>query len=463
MNHIRFFSVLLLVFLTGCATVEEARRVQSGEEIPIGERTPTAVEVGLSGDKEVTLSELEEIALRVNPSIRHAVNAVNMSYLAVKMVKADFLPAIGAEFGHSRSTANRSRHNYDYDTYGTWSGAVGLELMIYDFGKTDAAVKASLEEYKAALQALRNAQNQVVYAVRTAYFQLHRAIELDKVAKETVAQYKQHMDHVQIKNEVGSGIPFDLTKAKVDYNNAILREIAAANRIQIAKTSLIHAIGLAEEASFSVKSVKLKEYELDATKLMAMARQSEPGLASLVAVEQAAKQRVDKAINDLYPTFSLNLGGVLTGQSLSFPFIWNVTGAAGVSQTIFAGGRLENAIKLATLELKNARAAIASYEQSLYMRLRTASLNAKLAKEQLVVATQIEKQASEYFGIVSEQYNVGKASSLERTDAQVAWTGAKASTVAATYDYQDALAVIAQLTGDFPEYHPEDVTKPDFE
>jgi outer membrane protein TolC len=118
---------------------------------------------------------------------------------------------------------------------------------------------------------------------------------------------------------------------------------------------------------------------------------------------------------------------------------------------------------LATLELKNARAAIASYEQSLYMRLRTASLNAKLAKEQLVVATQIEKQASEYFGIVSEQYNVGKASSLERTDAQVAWTGAKASTVAATYDYQDALAVIAQLTGDFPEYHPEDVTKPDFE
>ena len=193
MNHIRFFSLLLLVFLTGCATVEEARRVQSGEEIPIGERTPTAAEVGLSGDKEVTLSELEEIALRVNPSIRQAVNAVNMSYLAVKMVKADFLPAIGAEFGHSRSTANRSRHNYDYDTYGTWSGAVGLELMIYDFGKTDAAVKASLEEYKAALQALRNAQNQVVYAVRTAYFQLHVRLSWTRIAKETVAQYKRNI------------------------------------------------------------------------------------------------------------------------------------------------------------------------------------------------------------------------------------------------------------------------------
>ena len=181
---------------------------------------------------------------------------------------------------------------------------------------------------------MRNAQNQVVYAVRTAHFQLHRAIELDKVAKETVAQYKRHMDHVQIKNEVGSGIPFDLTKAKVDYNNAILREIAAANRIQIAKTSLIHAIGLAEEASFSVKSVKLKEYELDATKLMAMARQSEPGLASLVAVEQAAKQRVDKAINDLYPTFSV-WAGVDRAKPV-LPVYLNVTGAASL-QTIFAG------------------------------------------------------------------------------------------------------------------------------
>ena len=63
-------------------------------------------------------------------------------------------------------------------------------------------------------------------------------------------------------------------------------------------------------------------------------------------------------------------GGVLTGQSLSFPFIWNVTVPRVADD--FAGGG-ENAIKLATLELKNARAAIASYEQSLYMRLRTAS------------------------------------------------------------------------------------------
>ena len=40
--------------------------------------------------------------------------------------------------------------------------------------------------------------------------------------------------------------------------------------------------------------------------------------------------------------------------------------------------------------------------------------------------------------------------------------GAKASTVAATYDYQDALAVIAQLTGDFRNITRK-MWKPDFE
>lgn len=458
-----FIFLPLAVILIGCATVREARNVQKGEERPIGERTPTAAELGLSSDKQLALADLEQIALKANPSIRQAVNGVNMAYLAVRIQKADFLPMITASAGHSRTTKNTNKHNYDYDTVGTWNGALNLDLLIYDFGKTDAAVKQSLEEYKEALQKLRSTENGVIYAVRTAYFSLLRAVELDKVAKESVAQYKEHLDHVQIKNEVGSGTPFDLTKAKVDYNNAILKSNTAANNISIAWTNLVNAIGLAENITFPLSTVSLKEYELNVEKLMELARQSEPGLAALVVAEKAANLNVEKTIRDLYPSLNLNLGLLLSGHDPSLPWLWNASGAASLAGTIFTGGKKENAIKLATIQLKNARAAIVVYEHELYKKLSAAALNAELAQKQLQVAQLMESQAQEYFNIVSEQYNVGKASSLERTDAQVSLSDAKAKTVAAIYDYQDALAVISNLTGDFPETEHDDIEKPEVE
>ena len=463
MNFKRFFIILPIVVLTGCTTVREARKVQRGEDSPIGERMPTAEELGLTSDKAATLADLEEVALKANPAVRKAVNGVNMAFLAIKIKKADFLPMITASAGHSRPTRNTNKHNYDYDTVGTYNAGINLDLMIFDFGKTNAAVKQSLEEYKEAVQNLRSVENGVIFAVRTAYFALLRAVELDKVAKETVAQYKEHLDHVQIKNDVGSGTPFDLTKAKVDYNNAVLKANSTANNVSIGWTNLVSAIGLAESTSFSISTAKLREYELNLEKLMETARLSEPGLAALLTTENAAVLNVEKAIKDLYPSLNLNLGAVLSGHDPTLPMLWNATGAASLSGTLFTGGKKENAIKLAVLQLKNARASTVAYQQELYKKLSTATLNAELAQKQLQVAQLTESQAQEYFDIVNEQYNVGKASSLERTDAQVALSDAKAKTVSAIYDYQDAMALIANLIGDFPAAEHEDILKPEFD
>ena len=463
MNFKRFFIILPIVVLTGCTTVREARKVQRGEDSPIGERMPTAAELGLTADKAATLADLEEVALKANPAVRKAVNGVNMAFLAIKIKKADFLPMITASAGHSRTTRNTNKHNYDYDTVGTYNAGINLDLMIFDFGKTNAAVKQSLEEYKEAVQNLRSVENGVIFAVRTAYFALLRAVELDKVAKETVEQYKEHLDHVQIKNDVGSGTPFDLTKAKVDYNNAVLKANSTANNVSIGWTNLVSAIGLAESTSFSISTAKLREYELNLEKLMETARLSEPGLAALLTTENAAVLNVEKAIKDLYPSLNLNLGAVLSGHDPTLPMLWNATGAASLSGTLFTGGKKENAIKLAVLQLKNARASTVAYQQELSKKLSTATLNAELAQKQLQVAQLTESQAKEYFDIVNEQYNVGKASSLERTDAQVALSDAKAKTVSAIYDYQDAMALIANLIGDFPAAEHEDILRPEFD
>lgn len=129
------------------------------------------------------------------------------------------------------------------------------------------------------------------------------------------------------------------------------------------------------------------------------------------------------------------------------PAIWNIAGGAEMVQNIFNGNRNMNAIEQAVSELRSARSQISEYEQKAYAELTTAHLNLEKSKKQYEVALAAEKVAKENLDLVTERFNVGKVSALERTDAQVSYASAQADAVSAKYDWQDALATIAYLTG----------------
>ena len=129
------------------------------------------------------------------------------------------------------------------------------------------------------------------------------------------------------------------------------------------------------------------------------------------------------------------------------PAIWNIAGGAEMVQNIFNGNRNMNAIEQAVSELRSARSQISEYEQKAYAELTAAHLNLEKSKKQYEVALAAEKVAKENLDLATERFNVGKVSALERTDAQVSYTSAQADAVSAKYDWQDALATIAYLTG----------------
>ena len=118
-----------------------------------------------------------------------------------------------------------------------------------------------------------------------------------------------------------------------------------------------------------------------------------------------------------------------------------------------------NAIKQAVSQLRTTRSQIAEYEQSVYAELTTARLNLNKAKKQYEVALASEKVAKENLELVTERFNVGKASSLERTDAQVSYTSAQADAVSAKYDCQDALAEIFRIIGRDPSVEDQENSK----
>ncbi|MGN0866867.1 MAG: TolC family protein [Oligosphaeraceae bacterium] len=441
--------LLLLVLAAGCATVREARQLQQEDHVPPpGERTVSAEEAGITPGCTLTLEQLEQIALRCQPALYQSRLEVERARLSLANARAGYLPTLSSSLSHSRSTQNTDPHRESTRNRGSYSGGVNLSLTIYDFGRTSAQVQQAQDSLSAALQSLEEQECATLYQVRQSYFQLRRAVELHGVAQEAVEQYRDHWEQMKTKRAVGASTEYDVLKAEVDYQQARLKEITTANDVALGWTDLNRSLGLTQVPEYHLGDCQLQEYPQSVPELMAMAQETSPSLGALRYRVRVASGALDAAIADLYPNLSLSLGGSLSGRNPGLPWLWNLNGGLSLGQSIFQGGRLTNAIRQAMLSLQSARSSYADGEQALFRSLTSAVLTSVRARLSLEVADLAAQAAQRNLEIVNEKFRNGKATSVDRTDAQVSYSSAKAEAVNARFDYLEAQATIANLLGD---------------
>ena len=438
--------ILLLsaaVLLAGCTTVREARRAQreDAERTVRWAETPFAAREG-----DLAMEELAEWARTNAPAVVQARQDVVQAQIALRSVKAAFIPVVDGSIAYTYASKNIDPHDTKWDGDGTWGGNVSLNWLLYDFGRTRASTRRAVAALAAADQAERAAENGAVYGVRAACFALRRAEALHRVAVETSESYRLHRDQTKDRFDVGAAMNYEVSKAEVDYQNALLSEISASNAVETARASLALALGLAENPRIALGDCSFPEMTNDVGALMAVAATNAPALAALRAAADAAKDYVDWTICDLYPNLSFRLSFDAKGDSS--PLLWNYAAVPAVAQTLFSAGAKNRQIETAVAQLRAARSKLAEAEQQLFNQVLTATLSADRARKSLAVAEAALAASKENFDVVSSRYDVGKASALERTDAQVALSSAEAAVVTARYDLQDTQILLARLIGE---------------
>ena len=438
--------ILLLsaaALLAGCTTVREARRAQreDAERTVRWAETPFAAREG-----DLAMEELAAWARTNAPAVVQARQDVVQAQIALRSVKAAFIPVVDGSVAYTYASKNIDPHDTKWDGDGTWGGNVSLNWLLYDFGRTRASTRRAVAALAAADQAERAAENGAVYGVRAACFALRRTEELHRVAVETSESYRLHRDQTKDRFDVGAATNYEVSKAEVDYQNALLSEISASNAVETARASLALALGLAENPRIVLGNCSFPEMTNDVGALMAVAATNAPALAALRAAADAAKDYVDWTICDLYPNLSFRLSFDAKGDSS--PLLWNYAAVPAVAQTLFSAGAKNRQIETAVAQLRAARSKLAEAEQQLFNQVLTATLSADRARKSLAVAEAALAASKENFDVVSSRYDVGKASALERTDAQVALSSAEAAVVTARYDLQDTQILLARLIGE---------------
>jgi outer membrane protein TolC len=450
----RALTLVLTLALTGCAAIDEARKVQDPENRRPGERTVTAEEAGLGSDTPLSVSKGIGIALRHNPVVALGRARVERAQAVLEQVNAGYYPQLsfGADYrwqkvgGAGSNPPSGSKIGRNSGIVQTQGGGVNFHQVLYDFGRLDSSRKQAYADYSAAQADLASAENDAVFNFRQAFYDVLKQEELVRVGEETVRQFEKRLEQVRGFVEAGTRQKYDLTKAQVDLGGAQLTLVKARTAFSVSRATLNNTLGLASDPAYVLEHPGATGvFGLSFGDAVESARAYHPQLQSLILRENSARAAIDGAIADFYPTISL-AGSFSWGGSLT-PVAWSSFLGPAIDWLVLDGGARVGALHASVADLRAAYASRALEEQGIFLDLRRAYAVLEDTRESLKIVVLTVQQATETLDLVTGRYQVGKASSVELTDAQVQLATAKAQEIQARYDYEISIAAIERSIG----------------
>lgn len=453
-------AVCAALALAGCSAVRRARDAQSEVEDRAAGTVSEEKEFPAPGD---TLADLVRYAVANRPAMASARLAVDDARLALKEIDSNAPLAsatpwnaigAGASGGYSASSAATHLKDLEGKTRGSWSGALSLDILLYDFGRHSADARAQSERVLAAELGLVDAGYSVFKEVAGSYFERLQAAALLGVALTNEQMRAEHLDRAKARFEEGEAQQLDVTRARLDLAEAHEAVVAASNQLVTATADLAASLGLETGFGGSLPGVSTGAAFVrafaptgrTAAELFDFARTNAPSMQVSRARLRAASAAVDAAIADLGPSLSASLS--LNWADPLWYWRWGVSGA----QSLFTGFRRTTAVDRATVALKSAAADVDAAELALSFALEQAVAERDNAREAFESAKASVRSARENLDTVVEQLSVGDASRIEHTDAVADFVTALAGAERAFYRGQIAEAALFALTGVEPSY-----------
>jgi outer membrane protein len=428
-------------------------------------QTPTP-EANPNGAIRLTRAQAEQIAIKNNPQISVGHLLALAQHQVYRETRSAELPNFngaatavdaneGSRIGAGSLTASRLLEH---------SGAgITLSQLITDFGRTINLVSSSrLQEKAQNANALATTED-IVLATDRAFYNALQAQALLKVAQQTVETRGavEHQVDELTKSKLKSDL--DLSFAQVNLSQAKLLQLDAQNNVDSTLAALTAVLGFDKQVDYELTeddSQAPPPPPPDVDMLVNTALQQRPDLQALTYNQQAAEKFRLAQRDQLFPTISaLGIAGVTPvrpdcfGNSC-FPnyFISPWYGAIGVNMEvpIFNGFLLTSQASEAKFKANAARESTRNLHDTVVRDVRTAWLAANTAFQKVAVSQDLAKEADLALHLAQGRYQLGLASIVALSQAQLQQTDAQIGYVNAQYQYRLALSTLNFEIGALP-------------
>ncbi len=404
----------------------------------------------------LTLQQAEAMALKNHPQVL----AAQATYLRFGQVAGEtrsaYFPTVNGEI--TGAQANESARLgagalNDPRLFNHFGSGLTLSQLITDSGRTPNLVASANLQAQASRANYQATRYDVILAVDQAYYEVLLSEQLVKVAQQTVATRSTVANQVSelAKNKLRSQV--DVSFAEVNLADAKLMLLRAQNRLESAYAGLAQTLGTQQLTHYQLTDQPLPPQPAgDAKPLIDQAFRDRPELASL-RLQRQADQKFVYAERDLKrPTVSLiAVGGALPyinpgNANHDIPKGYE-SAAINVQIPVFNGHLFSARRQAAEYQLQATEQRARDLQNRISRDVQTSWDNARTAYEAIGATQQLLQQANLALDLAQGRYNLGLASIVELTQAQLGQTQAEVQNLSAKYEYQEAYAALQYTTG----------------
>jgi len=406
--------------------------------------------------KLLTIEDAIIIGLDHHPRIKSASERIGSQQAVLGQQMSAYYPTVS--LSNLYRTSQSSTDGGADRASEAYSSLANFNLTVYNFGQREGNVQASRETLNATKQDYTTTTQDIILAVKQAYYVYLATQALVKVRQETVRSRELLVRQAKGFFEVGTRAKIDVARAEANLYTAQADLIATENDVKIAWVTLRNAMGsprlpeqpVAEDSPEVEFSMNLAE-----ARNVAFDKRSE--LKSFDAQRRAADQLIAVARRSHLPnlTFDASYGRRhvsnenVNGQTLNtFPL--QPTWAVGLNFNIpiFDGFRTTNRVEETLHNYYNIKAQEEDRRQLIALDVETFYLRVVETQERIKANESAAKAAKENQDLAQGRYQVGVGSIIEVTDAETLYTDAQTTYIRTIYEYKIADAQLARAMGD---------------
>ena len=408
------------------------------------------LEGGISKSIELNMADCLELALINNPKIKSAYAQSEIAKYQKWETLSGYTPRLdfSSSINHQKPDLSMLRSNMSISAFDKYTlGQIGIRQLVWDFGYTQNKYTIDKISYEKSKANIDKVVNEVVCAVKDAYYNLLYAFDRKRVAQETLDNYTKTYHQAMAFWEVGAKAKVDVLFAQTNMEEARASLIAAENNVDIAFSQLNNAIGLPFVDPYMIDtSLKYEPVAVTMKEAVEIANENRPDIKGAMLNVEGANQAVKLSWKTVMPSleFQANYakGGIEDwtertwynyGGFLSFPTVNPVL--------------LRNQVKEAKAAYKQVQYDTKAQINDIYYEIQSVYTRLKDAKARIPVAKVAMEKAQENYELTSGRYKVGYGDAIELKEAQVALANAKLGYFQTIYEYNSARANLERAIG----------------
>ena len=404
----------------------------------------TSVEI----NKIIQVDDCVKLALEHHPLIKSAMSNAEIYKSRIAQAWANYFPTLSAGISYTKTdlqmTYQAANAIQKYDMY--YVPNISGNMLLFDFGKTKAQADLAKRTYESSTFYLQNSINNVIFAVKQAYYNLLFAQQQVEVYTNTVADYKLHLEQATAYYNIGTKPKIDVLTAEHNLGKAELNLIKAKNTLNIAYVQLSNAMGLPDYTDYDViDNLTTKAYSITAEDAINTAYETSPELLAMKKKADASGLLVRASKRAYTPNISGFAGYTRGGKKIDTDYGYQIGAQLTYSNVNLL--LIKKQVDEAKATYKKDLADYENSKQNLHFSVKEAYLNLITAQESIVVAKLAMDQAKEQYDQASGRYKVGLGNAIELKDAETTYRNAQLDYYNNLLNYHVSAANLERLMG----------------